>query len=61
MKPAEMQASEAAEQARTAGMEDELEDAKLLGQSTLAKLAPAPKVEEIAIVEVEDDDDEQEK
>jgi small subunit ribosomal protein S2 len=62
MKPAEMQASEAAEQARTAGMEDELEDAKLLGESTLAKLAPpAPKVEEIAIVDVEVDDEEQEK
>jgi hypothetical protein len=42
-------------------MEDELEDAKLLGESTLAKLAPAPKVEEIAIVDVEEDDEEQEK
>jgi small subunit ribosomal protein S2 len=31
----------------TTGMEDELEDAKLLGESTLAKLAPAPKVEEV--------------
>jgi small subunit ribosomal protein S2 len=61
MKPAELQAAEAAEQARTTGMEDELEDAKLLGESTLAKLAPAPKVEEIAIVDVEEDDEEQEK
>jgi small subunit ribosomal protein S2 len=62
MKPAEMNAVDAAEQARTAGMEDELEDAKLLGESTLAKLAPAPKVEEIAIVDVvEEDEDEQEK
>jgi small subunit ribosomal protein S2 len=61
MKPAEMHAAEAAELARTAGMEDELEDAKLLGESTLAKLAPAPKVEEIAIVDVEDDEVEQEK
>ena len=61
MKPTEMHADEAAEQARTSGMEDELEDAKLLGESTLAKIAPAPKVEEIAIVEVEEDEDEQEK
>ena len=61
MKPSEMHAADAAEQARTTGMEDELEDAKLLGESTLAKLAPAPKVEEIAIVDVEDDEDEQEK
>jgi hypothetical protein len=61
MKPAELQAVEAAEQARTTGMEDELEDAKLLGESTLAKLAPAPKVEEIAIVDIEEDDEEQEK
>jgi small subunit ribosomal protein S2 len=48
----------------TTGMEDELEDAKLLGESTLAKLAPAPKVEEIIedleIPDVEDDE-EQEK
>jgi small subunit ribosomal protein S2 len=61
MKPTELHAVEMAEQARTAGMEDELEDAKLLGESTLAKLAPAAKVEEIAIVDVEEDDDEQEK
>ncbi len=61
MKPAEIQALDAAEQARVTGMEDELEDAKLLGQSTLAKLAPAPKVEEIAIVDVEEDDEEQVK
>ncbi len=44
----------------TAGMEDELEDAKLLGVSTLAKLAPAPKVEELIddleITDVEDDE-----
>ena len=48
----------------TIGMEDELEDAKLLGESTLAKLAPAPKPEEIdeetAIVDLEEDE-EQEK
>jgi small subunit ribosomal protein S2 len=61
MKPTEMQAGEAAEQARTTGMEDELEDAKLLGESTLAKLAPAPKVEEIAVVDVTEEDDEPEK
>ena len=61
MKPNELNAVEMAEQARTAGMEDELEDAKLLGESTLAKLAPPPKVEEIAIVDVEEDEDEQEK
>jgi small subunit ribosomal protein S2 len=61
MKPTEMQAGEAAEQARSTGMEDELEDAKLLGESTLAKLAPAPKVEEIAVVDVTEEDDEQEK
>jgi small subunit ribosomal protein S2 len=46
------------------GMEDELEDAKLLGESTLAKLAPAPKPEEldeeIEILGV-DEDEEQEK
>jgi small subunit ribosomal protein S2 len=61
MKPTEMQAGEAAEQARTTGMEDELEDDKLLGESTLAKLAPAPKVEEIAVVDVTEEDDEPEK
>jgi small subunit ribosomal protein S2 len=61
MKPSEILAAEAAEQARTTGMEDELEDAKLLGESTLAKLAPAPKVEEEPVVEVEEDDDQQEK
>jgi len=48
----------------TTGMEDELEDAKLLGVSTLAKLAPAPKVEQLIddleITGVEDDE-EQEK
>jgi hypothetical protein len=33
--------------APSTGMEDELEDAKLLGESTLAKLAPAPKPEEL--------------
>jgi small subunit ribosomal protein S2 len=38
--------AEAAGQARTTGMEDELEDAKLLGESTLAKLTPAPKAPE---------------
>jgi small subunit ribosomal protein S2 len=48
----------------TIGMEDELEDAKLLGESTLAKLAPAPKPEETdeetEIVDIEEDE-EQEK
>lgn len=61
MKPTDMQAGEATEQAGTTGMEDELEDAKLLGESTLAKLAPAPKVEEIAVVDVTEEDDEAEK
>ncbi|MGD0752306.1 MAG: 30S ribosomal protein S2 [Anaerolineales bacterium] len=61
MKPSEMQAGEAADQAGTTGMEDELEDAKLLGESTLAKLAPAPKVEEIAVVDVDEEDNEPEK
>jgi small subunit ribosomal protein S2 len=46
------------------GMEDELEDAKLLGESTLAKLAPVLKVEEIdddvVILDI-DEDEEQEK
>jgi small subunit ribosomal protein S2 len=39
--------TEAARLASTTAMEDELEDAKLLGESTLAKLAPAPKVEDV--------------
>ncbi len=63
--PAELKRSRSQpEPARTTGMEDELEDAKLLGESTLAKLAPAPKVEEpdedVEIADVEEDE-EQEK
>ncbi len=46
LRPGEAQA-EAVRLGRTTGMEDELEDAKLLGESTLAKLAPAPKLEEV--------------
>ena len=65
MQPSELRAAEAAEQVRTAGMEEELEDAKLLGESTLAKIAPtpapAPKVEEVIAVDVEEEDEEQEK
>ena len=56
--------SESARPVSTTGMEDELEDAKLLGVSTLAKLAPAPKVDElIDDLEITDviDDEEQEK
>jgi hypothetical protein len=45
-------------------MEDDLGDAELLGESTLAKLAPTPKVDEVA-EEVEtakvEEDDEQKK
>jgi len=54
---------ESAGQARTTGMEDELEDTKLLGESTLAKLAPAPKVEELPVEELPDvgEDEEQAK
>jgi small subunit ribosomal protein S2 len=56
--------AESARSAPTFGMEDELEDAKLLGVSTLAKLAPAPKVEELKqeleVADVEEDE-EQEK
>jgi small subunit ribosomal protein S2 len=47
MRSADEGAAEFDKLARTTGMEDELEDAKLLGESTLAKLAPAPKVEEL--------------
>jgi small subunit ribosomal protein S2 len=36
----------------TTGMEDELEDAKLLGASTLAKLVPSPKAAELLDEEV---------
>ena len=43
-KPGSEAEAEAARLASTTAMEDELEDAKLLGESTLAKLAPAPKV-----------------
>jgi small subunit ribosomal protein S2 len=54
--------AEAAGTIPTSGMEDEQEDAKLLGASTLAKLAPIPKVEEIIdeneITDVEDDEEE---
>jgi len=50
---------------RLTGMEDELEDDKLLGESTLAKLAPAPKVEEPNVetesANVVEEDEEQEK
>jgi small subunit ribosomal protein S2 len=56
--------ADSARSAPTFGMEDELEDAKLLGVSTLAKLAPAPKVEqlkeEFEVADVEEDE-EQEK
>ena len=52
MHPSEAQSAEAAEQARTAGMEEELGDEELLGESTLAKLAP--KVEETVSVESEE-------
>ena len=64
MERTEAEKAEAAGYARTTGMEDELEDAKLLGESTLAKLAPAPKVvepiDEVEIADVEEDE-EQEK
>jgi len=54
MRPGEAEA-EAARLGRTSGMEDELEDAKLLGESTLAKLAPVLKMEEIEeIIETAD-------
>jgi small subunit ribosomal protein S2 len=57
----EAERAEAAGPVRTTGMEDELEDAKLLGESTLAKLAPAPKAElpddGIGIIDVEDDEE----
>ncbi len=62
--PVDEAAAEAARLARTTGMEDELEDAKLLGESTLAKITPAPKLEEvneeIEVTNVEEDE-EQEK
>ena len=64
MKPAGATEAETAALDHTSGMEDELEDAKLLGESTLAKLAPAPKpdepIEEIVIANVEQNE-EQEK
>ena len=63
MERMEAEKAEAAGQPRTTSMEDELEDAKLLGESTLAKLAPAPKNEEpVENVEIEDgvEDEEQE-
>jgi small subunit ribosomal protein S2 len=56
--------AESAKAAPTIGMEDELEDDKLLGESTLAKLAPAPKVEEpienLEIADVEEDEEQEE-
>jgi small subunit ribosomal protein S2 len=56
--------AESSKIAHGTGMEDELEDSKLLGESTLAKLAPAPKVEQV-VEEVEiaavDEDEGQEK
>ena len=63
MERIEAEKAEAAGSVRAIGMEDELEDAKLLGESTLAKLAPAPKlVEPIEQVEIADvDEEEQEK
>ena len=57
LKPAETRPTEVSELVPTTGMEDELEDAKLLGESTLAKLAPAPKVAEIDIPDVEEDEE----
>ncbi len=57
--------AESARYIPSGGMEDELEDAKLLGVSTLAKLAPAPKPEEaeeeLEIADVEDDEDEEQE
>ena len=63
MERIEAEKAESAGQARTTGMEDELEDAKLLGESTLAKLAPAPKVEELPVEKLPDagEDEEQAK
>ncbi len=62
--PVDEEAAESAKLASTTGMEDELEDAKLLGESTLAKIAPAPKPEEVnkesEVTDVEEDE-EQEK
>jgi small subunit ribosomal protein S2 len=59
--PVDEAAAEAARLARTTGMEDELEDAKLLGESTLAKITPAPKLEEvneeIEVTNVEEDEE----
>ena len=56
MKPVEARADQAPDQPRTSGMEDELEDSKLLGESTLAKLAPAPKAPEVDIADVDDEE-----
>jgi small subunit ribosomal protein S2 len=56
MKPVELRALDGTEQARTSGMEDELEDSKLLGESTLAKLAPAPKATAVIVPDVDDDE-----
>jgi len=62
---ADESAAEPAMAGRSGGMEDELEDAKLLGESTLAKLAPTPKPEEPTTEETEAvdvaEDDQQEK
>jgi small subunit ribosomal protein S2 len=47
---------------RGGGMEDELEDAKLLGESTLAKLAPTPKADEpVTGTEAVDTEEEQQE
>ena len=61
MKPAETGTAEAAGQAQATGMEDEVEDTKLLGESTLAKLSPVAKLEEISIVDLDDDADDEEE
>ena len=56
MKLSEAQAAESFEQISTAGMEEELEDEQLLGESTLAKLAP--KLEEVKSVDESVEDSE---
>jgi len=61
MKPVETGTTEAAGQEQTTGMEDEVEDTKLLGESTLAKLSPVAKLEEISIVDLDDDADDEEE
>ena len=56
MERIEAERAEAEGLPRTTGMEDELEDAKLLGESTLAKLAPAPKAPEVEVADVEEEE-----